>query len=57
MIATLSVLLVWVIRLEAKVLYLEADKEKHWTKIDIIQEKLSEIAEALARMEGRLDNK
>jgi hypothetical protein len=49
--------LVWFIRLEAKVLNLENNRSEHWEKIDRMQTKLNEIAEALARLEGWLDNK
>lgn len=45
--------MVWLIRLEAKVLYLEKD----WQKLDAMQVKLQEIAEALARLEGKLEHK
>ena len=47
--------LVWLVRLEAKVLYLERDREFHWNKIDMMQLKLQEIAESLARLEGKLE--
>lgn len=54
----LSVLfcVIWLIRLEAKVLYLEKDNDEHWKKLDDVQMKLDSIAESLARLEGKLSN-
>lgn len=49
--------MIWLIRLESKVLYLERDRNEHWNKIDAMQTKLQEIAEALARLEGKLETK
>ncbi len=49
--------LVWLIRLEAKVLYLEKAQYEHWSKLDAMQNKLQEIAESLARLEGKLESK
>lgn len=49
--------LVWLIRLEAKVLYLEKDNEDHWNKLDEVQKKLDGIAESLARLEGKLETR
>lgn len=54
-ILSFSFSIIWLIRLEAKVLYLEKDREEHWSKLDAMQDKLQEIAEALARMEGKLE--
>ena len=50
-------LLVWLIRLESKVLYLETDRANHWVKLDAMQVKLQEIAESLARLEGKFQSK
>jgi dsDNA-binding SOS-regulon protein len=46
---------VWFVRLEAKVLYLEKQEKDHWDKLDEMQDKLDKIAESLARLEGRLE--
>ena len=45
---------VWLIRLEAKVLYLEKNQSSHLEKLDQMNNKLQEISESLARMEGKL---
>jgi hypothetical protein len=49
--------LAWLVRLEAKVLYLDKDREEHWEKIDDMQRKLDKISDSLARLEGKLENK
>jgi chromosome segregation ATPase len=49
--------IVWLIRLEAKVVYLERESEEHWHKMDEVQKKLDSIAESLARLEGKLESK
>lgn len=54
---SIIVFFIWLIRLEAKVLYLERDRNEHWNKIDAMQNKLQEIAESLARLEGKLETK
>ena len=54
-IGTSFAFVVWLIRLEAKVLNLESDGRNKWEKLDRMQNKLDEIAESLARLEGRLD--
>jgi hypothetical protein len=46
---------VWLIRLESKVLFLEEDKKDKWEKIDKIQEKLERISESLSRLEGKIE--
>lgn len=62
------VALVWFIRLEAKVLYLERDldkaetaaKEKErvmWEKIDALQNSLNQLLQGIGRVEGKLDAK
>ena len=56
MLTTMGVIVVWLVRLEAKVLYLEQDRKDHWEKIDRMQTKLNEIAELLARLEGKFEN-
>ena len=57
LVASIGFSLIWLIRLEAKVLYLEKDREDHWQKIDAMQDKLQEIAQSLARLEGKLENR
>lgn len=63
---SLVFVLVWLVRLESKVLYLEKahdDEVKNkqalddqiWAKLDEVQKSLSKITESLARLEGRLD--
>lgn len=47
--------LIWGVRLEAKVLYLEDSMKNQWTKFDDMKLKIDKIAESLARLEGRLD--
>jgi hypothetical protein len=46
----------WLIRLEAKVMYLAEHKVSLETKLDKIETKLSEISESLARLEGKFEN-
>lgn len=57
---------VWFIRLESKVAYLDKDhsnlvvavKEKDlamWSKIDSIQTTLNQLLQAIARLEGKMD--
>lgn len=59
--------LIWFIRLEAKVMYLERDhakledavKEKDkmlWQKIDNVRDDITKILEAIARLDGRLSS-
>jgi hypothetical protein len=63
---SLVFVLVWLVRIESKVLYLEKahdDEVKNkqalddqiWEKLDEVQKSLSKITESLARLEGRLD--
>jgi len=58
---------IWLIRLEAKVLYMEKDnaryreeslnkEEKLWEKIDNMTEKMQNILTALAKLEGYISN-
>jgi hypothetical protein len=46
---------VWLVRLEAKVLSLENDKTSMNVKLDALQVTLTSIATSLARLEGRLE--
>jgi hypothetical protein len=59
--------LIWLIRLEAKVLYMEKDTVKHreesmskeeklWDKIDNMNEKMQTVLTALAKLEGYMSN-
>lgn len=48
--------IVWFVRLEAKVLYLEKSKDKDSEKLDAMQIKLDHIAESLARLEGKFES-
>jgi hypothetical protein len=57
-------LIVWLIRLEAKVLYLEKEHEMRlendkeiWNKFDNMQKLLSQIMQSLARLEGKLEGR
>lgn len=57
----LGATVVWFVRLESKVLYLEKDHENHkqdfkilWTKIDNLQTNINEVREAVARIEEKL---
>lgn len=65
-ILSLVFVLVWLVRIEAKVMYLEKAHEDEvknkqalddqiWAKLDEVQKSLSRITESLARLEGRLD--
>jgi len=45
--------IIWFVRLEAKVLYLEKSTDAHWDKLEEMKEKLDKIAESLARLEGK----
>ncbi len=60
--------MIWFIRLEAKVIYLEGDhlkleittKEKErvmWEKIDALQNSLNQLLQGIGRVEGKLDAK
>ena len=60
-----SLSLIWFVRLEAKVLYLGKDHEKLekavsekdkllWEKIDCMRSDMTQILQAIARLEGRL---
>ncbi len=62
------IFIIWLIRLEAKVLYLEgnharlelATKEKEiamWEKIDSLQNSLNQLLQGMGRVEGKLDAK
>lgn len=46
--------IVWFVRLEAKVKYLEADHESHKNKTDLLTQQLNTIATSLAKIEGFL---
>lgn len=52
------VLIVWIVRLEAKVNYLAKGIEKEdravWKKIDSLSKSITEILESVGRIEGRL---
>lgn len=48
--------IVWFVRLESKVLYLEKSKDKDSEKLDAMQVKLDHIAESLARLEGKFES-
>lgn len=55
-------LIVWIIRLESKIIYMAKDHEqsqvreaKVWTKIDIMQSTMTSILQALAKIEGKLE--
>lgn len=57
----LGAVVVWFVRLESKVLYLEKDHQNHkedyktlWSKIDMMQLNINEVRETLARIEERL---
>jgi len=52
----------WLIRLEAKILYIEKDQQKKtdsdkimWDKIDDMQNGMSGIQQSLSRIEGKLE--
>lgn len=51
--------LVWCIRLEAKVLYLEKNAEENklsiWQKLESLQSTLMELSQGVARIEGKLE--
>lgn len=47
--------MVWLVRLEAKILYLEKDHDLVARKIDAVQDVLNSVQQALARIEGRLE--
>lgn len=49
--------IVWMVRLESKVLYLEKSDKSHWEKLDDMKKKLEQISESLARLEGKLETK
>lgn len=49
--------IIWLVRLESKVLYLEKSTDAHWKKLDEFNDKLDSISQSLARMEGKLENK
>ena len=49
--------IVWLVRLEAKVLSIEADKNSLTMKLDAVQTTLTTISNSLARLEGRLEGK
>jgi hypothetical protein len=61
-IITLALGLVWLVRLEAKVLYLEKDRkldlerqESLWNKLDSMQVTLTTILTSLAKLEGKME--
>lgn len=67
MILSLLFLIVWCIRLESKVLYLEKDHEKTrveisekdkliWAKHDSLQATLNQILQAIGELKGKLNN-
>ncbi len=71
-IITVAVLLLgsfaWLIRLEAKVIYLEKDHDEHkangdkkitdmWLKIESILSTLNQVAQGVARLEGQITKK
>lgn len=47
--------IIWLVRLEAKVLYLEKTFDIHTEKLDEVKEKLDKISESLARLEGKFE--
>lgn len=62
------VFIVWLIRLESKVLYLENDHKKEveakmleqdkiWEKLNELQTTLTNILQSLARLEGKLEGR
>lgn len=61
-------LIVWCVRLESKVMYLEKDHEENkerqgeksdvvWTKIDSLQNTMNSVLQAFGRLEGKIDAK
>lgn len=56
--------IIWLIRLEAKVLYLEKQNEHRlendkmiWEKFEALQSTLTTILQSLARLEGKLEGR
>jgi hypothetical protein len=60
-------LIIWSIRLEAKVMYLEKDHEAHkvivsekdkllWAKWDDLQKTLNLVLQAIGELKGKIDN-
>jgi hypothetical protein len=56
--------IIWLIRLEAKVLYLEKQNEHRlendkmiWDKFEAVQSTLTNILQSLARLEGKLEGR
>ena len=67
LIAPVVVTIIWLIRLEAKILYLEKDHITHkndykdqyslmWAKIDFLSNNISMIMQSLARIEENIKN-
>lgn len=63
---SLIFVIVWCIRLESKVLYLEKDLENHklaatdankviWSKWDTLQATLNQVLQAVGELKGRLE--
>jgi type IV secretory pathway component VirB8 len=61
-------LIAWLIRLEAKVMYLERDfndkknldvskEQKIWEKMDEMRDMMTNILQSLARVEGKIESK
>lgn len=48
---------IWLVRLEAKVLYLEREKKMVWIKLDAIQVTLTEVLISLGKIQGKLETK
>ena len=64
---SLMFLIIWSIRLEAKVMYLEKDHEAHkvivsekdkllWAKWDDLQKTLNLVLQAIGELKGKIDN-
>ena len=67
-VVTCVIVLIWLIRLEAKVLYQGKDHEKledalkekdkvMWEKFDFINLNMNQILQAVSRLEGKLSNR
>lgn len=46
--------IIWLVRLEAKVLYLSKAFDSHAEDMNDVKEKLDKISDSLARLEGKL---
>lgn len=53
--ASFMVGVVWLVRLEAKVLVLESEKTSMSVKLDALQVTLTAISVSLARLEGKIE--